>query len=263
LPVPALRRALPLIVYAMLAALLLGTLLEVWSDVLPESVASRINRNSEGFLAALLLALWIQFVRPRLRTEAYRWPVTVAAAGASAAVAFLLLASDLEPRFRTLNETYFAVALLLPYIQLRRPLRSRWLPAALSGGLLLVTVAANRTGIVTELAESIGLWLLLPVGLDLVDRGILDRTAQTSRPLRVAWYAALVAVPVLFSALSPYVPDDGQADVSAEVEAGYTLVEEFLRYGSRITEAFVCMLVLHLYFAVGLGRTGQDSPTDH
>jgi hypothetical protein len=30
------------------------------------------------------------------------------------------------------------------------------------------------------------------------------------------------------------------------------------RYGVRIAEAFLCMLLVELYFAVGLGRTGVE-----
>ena len=33
-----------------------------------------------------------------------------------------------------------------------------------------------------------------------------------------------------------------------------------VRYGVRVTEAFICLLLVELYFAVLLGRTGRQEP---
>ena len=46
-----------------------------------------------------------------------------------------------------------------------------------------------------------------------------------------------------------------------KVEVG-GLVGEFTRYGVRIHEAFIAMLLLSLYFAVALGRTGRAAGDD-
>jgi len=230
--------------YGGLGLVVLGILFQLFPLFLPQSVAGRIAHNSEGMVLALLLAAWIQFARPRLEPlrSNRQWPVTLAVAAACVATAVLLLASDFPSRFRTLNETFLAAAVLIPYVQLRRPL-PRWLPAALSLGVLAVMVLGLRTEIVTLGAETLGVLLLAPVGFDLVDRGILDPGARTSTRVRYAWYALLVIAPIAFSALHYGVGFDG-------------VVGEATRYSVRIVEAFLCMLLVELYFAVALGRTG-------
>ena len=97
-----------------------------------------------------------------------------------------LLASDLPSRWRTLNETFLALALLLPYLQLRRPL-PRALPSGIAVVLLVVVVAFESTAAVTDLAETFGILILAPVAFDLVDRGILD--PQPAARTRWLWYA--------------------------------------------------------------------------
>src|SRR5262245_65899199 len=39
----------------------------------------QVGYNNEGYLTALLLSLWIQFVRPRLLDTEREWPLTAAA----------------------------------------------------------------------------------------------------------------------------------------------------------------------------------------
>jgi len=231
-----------------LVAVIAGILFEVLPRVLPESVAVRVGHNSEGFVLALLLALWIQFASPRLATTARQWPVALAAGTGCVAMAVLLLLSDFPSRFRTLNETFLAAAVLFPYVQMRRPLRPR-LAAWLAVGMLAVIVLGQGTQVVTSLAETLGMLMLAPIAFDVVDRGILDSAARTSPRLRYAWYAVLVVAPVAFSVL--------------EYGIGFAgAVGEATRYSVRIAEAFVCLLLIELYFAVGLGRTGVSYPTE-
>jgi hypothetical protein len=237
------RTAVTAAFYAALVLVLLGVLLQIFPLVLPDAVAVRIGHNSEGFVLALVVAAWVDVARPRLVADRREWVVTALVAALLFAVGIALLMSDLPSRFRTLNESFLALGLLVPYLQLRRPLRRRvvWVSVAV---VLVVIVAFNRTAAVTDLAESLGVLLLAPLALDVVDRGILDPQAVTSPALRRAWYALLVAAPVCFSLL------EYQSGVGG-------VLGEAARYCVRITEAFVCLLLVELYFAVALRRTGR------
>jgi hypothetical protein len=237
------RRILPVVYYGGLALVLASILLQLLAEVAPAPVASRVDHNSEGYLAALVVAGWIQYARPRLTGHRREWAVTGLVATVSLVAGLLLFASDLPSRFRTLNETFLALALLLPYLQLRRPL-PRVLAAVLAVGPFAVVVAFESTASVTDLAETFGLLILAPIGLDLVDRGILDPEARTSSRARWLWYAVVVAVPVTLSVLEYRVGVDGVAGVA-------------IRYGVRVNEAFICLLLVELYLAVGLGWTGR------
>lgn len=229
--------------YLVVAAVLAGVLLEVFPAVLPDGLASRIGHNSEAYALVLVAAPWIQYARPRLAGTSREWPVTAGVAVLCLVAGLLLLASDLPSRFRTLNETFLALALLLPYLQLRRPL-----PRYVAGGLAAVVLAGvvlfNRTAVVTDLAETFGILLLAPIAFDLVDRGILDPVARTSARLRWSWYAVLAVVPLCLSVLEYRVGIDG-------------LAGEAVRYGVRVTEAFVALLLIELFLAVLLGRRGR------
>ncbi|MEX2203022.1 MAG: hypothetical protein WD965_02925 [Actinomycetota bacterium] len=231
--------------YGGLLAVLVGILFEIFPMFLPAAVADRIGNNSEGVLLALLLALWIQFARTDLSGSPREWPVAAAAAFACLAIAVFLLLTDFPTRFRTLNEAFLAASVLIPYVQVRRPLPPN-LATWLSVAVLAVIVFGQRTQVVTDLAETLGVLVLAPIGFDIVDRGILDPRAVTSTRLRYAWYAILVITPIAFSVLEYGV---GLSGVAGEVT----------RYAVRIAEAFLFMLLVEMYFAMGLGRTGQRS----
>lgn len=233
------------VTYGGLVLLLAAILLQALPEILPASLAERIGHNSEGLALALVLALWLQFARTELAGTRHEWRLTALAAACCAGVGFALLATDLPSRFRTLNEAFLAAALLIPYVQLRRPLPRR-LAVALAAGVLVVVVVLNRTPLVTDLAETLGVLILAPLAFDVVDRGILDPGARTSARRRSAWYGLLVVVPLGLSVLEYGVGVTGFAG-------------EAVRYGVRITEAFVCLLIVELYFAVALGRTGRGS----
>ena len=136
----------------------------------------------------------------------------------------------------------------MPYVQFRRPLPGR-LALWLAVGVLALTVALNRTAIVTDLAEMLAAVILVPLALDVVDRGILDPQAETNRPARYGWYAFLVIAPIVFSVLQYQVGFDG-------------LLGEALRYLVRIAEVFITLLLVELYATVVLGRTGRDRDHD-
>jgi len=139
-----------------------------------------------------------EFVRPKL-TRATRWQVTLVAAAACLALALALYTSALPSQFKTLNETFFALSLILPYVTLPRPLR-RWPPMASVGLLVAVLVGVASSPAqspVVLLAETVAALILVPLAFDVVDRGILEPTARTVSGLRYCWYAVLVVVPLL------------------------------------------------------------------
>src|SRR5215218_5401737 len=173
------QRLLPIVFYGGLLLVLASILFQWLGRIAPDAISTRVGHNSEGYLAAVVVAGWIQYVRPRLTGHRREWLVTALAAAAALAVGLLLVASDLPSRWRTLNETFLALALLLPYLQLRRPLL-RAVPIAIAVALFGSLVAFESTAAVTDLAETFGILILAPIGLDLVDRGILDRAAVTS-----------------------------------------------------------------------------------
>jgi hypothetical protein len=226
--------------YGGLTAVLALIWLEALELVLPDRIAEQVGHNSEGILLALMLAGWIQFVRPRITDTTHERLITGIVAAAVLAGALALLATDLPSRFRTLNETLLAAGLLVPYLQLRRPL-GRW-ALGVAALLLLTVVVAHSAPVIVLLAETLGMLILAPVALDLVDRGILDPAAWTSRARRWAWYAVLAAAPVAFSLIS-------------DVDPGGVL-GAFNEYAIRTIEAFLAFLLLEVFFGVCLGRTG-------
>jgi hypothetical protein len=225
--------------YLGLSVVVTGILLQALPASLPPAVTVRAGHNSEGLVLALLLAPWIQFARPRLAGRPREWPVTLAVAATCAAVGGLLVATDLPSRFRTLNEAFLALAVLVPYVQARRPL-PRWVPIAVSGAALaaivLGTVIGGRVlggttiggrvsdGMV-DAAEALAVILLAPIAFDLADRRVLDPAAPADQ-WRYAWYGLLVAAPLAFT-----------------LTARGT-------YLSRVTEAFLFLLLLQAYLEV-------------
>ncbi len=232
--------------YVSLVALIIAV--PIFPHVLPYWIARRIEHNSEGYVAALLLAGWIQFARPRVRRSALQWPTTLTVAILWVLVGVLLITLPVPEQFRMLHEAFFALAVLTPYVQLPRPLPVRF---ALAGSVMVLAAIAvgHRGRLITDLAESGGMLVLAAIGLDAVDRGILDPRARTSPRLRHLWYAALVILPIAISVLQWHIRDSGDLEV-------------ITRYASRVTEAFVFMLLVELYFAVGLGRAGTGRRYD-
>lgn len=213
------------------------------------SLGVRLSHNSEAYLVILVMVPWLQFLRPRLQGSPNEWAVTLAAAAVCFAVGlyfFLVVDFGGDTKITTLNEGLFGLAFLLPYVTFRRPL-PRWVPWTISGAVLAVTIAFNSTQFVVDMAEVIGFVVLMPVGLDIVDGGILDPDARTQPLVRYVWYAFLVVAPVVFAVVQTRYPDDPQG-----------LVAETNRYLVRLTEGFIATLVICVYFAVVLGRTGRS-----
>lgn len=235
--------------YGVLTVLLAGILTNTLADAMPAHLAKRIGYNSEGYLFALLLAVWIQFGLPRLRGR-NRATVAIILGVMCAATGIGLLSSSLPAPIKTLNETWVALTLIIPYVALRRPL-GIWAP--LSSIVVLSAVIAavplEPDSLVVDLAETFGFLILVPLAFDVVDRGILDPWAVTEPRARHAWYALLVAIPVTVVILG----------VGERTGGGLHAVLEYL---GRIHESFIGTLLVVLFFAVGLGRVGQDRVED-
>jgi hypothetical protein len=202
---------------------------------LPQAGAGRIARNSEAFVLALLLAGWIEFARPRLAACRWRWPITLAAAAACAAVATFLLLGDQPARLRTLNESFLAIALLLPFLQRRSVLAPR-IAVMASLGVLAVMVAGSGIPHVVGAAETMAVLVLAFPGLWIVDRHILDGHPVGLTALQLIWYAVLVAAPLAFSMIASAQFGGPLGDVAG--------------HGVRTIEAFACMLLVEIYFTV-------------
>ncbi len=236
--------AVSTIFYVAVAVLLLGVLFKEWAEVLPKSLATRVGHNTEGYALVLAVAPWIQFARPRLKGTRAEWYVTALVGLAFVGLTIYLLTGGLQSRFKTLNEGTLAAALLIPYVQLRRPLPRR---VAIGTAVVIaaVTLLTSKTSETTDFAETYGMLLLGVIGLDIIDRGILDPTALTSVVKRWSYYAFLVIAPVVFS-IAEYGMDAGSTGP----------IGTPVRFLVRITEAFIFALFVQVFFAVGLGRTG-------
>ena len=230
------RRLLPPVYYGVLTVLLALTVTGTLGDVFPRLLAKHIGEDSEGVLLALLLPLWIQYARPRLRGHPQEWPITLLAAAGLLAAGLVCYGVDaVPPRIGTLNETLLALAVLVPYVQLARPV-PRALAYGLPGGVLLLVLVASGTGLVTDLAEGLGILVLAPIGLDVVDRVVLDRERREPVPQRWPWYAFLVVAPALIALAGR----PGGAAGTA------------LRYAERVQESFVGVLLLEVYLVLVL-----------
>ena len=239
------ERVLGVAFFGGLILLMVAILTPLLGKLLPAELAQRIGFNSEGYTLAIVVGLWIQFVRPRL-TAATRWQIPLAAAVVCLGLALGLYTSELPSRFKTLNEAFFALTLILPYLSLGRPLR-RWPPlvsAVLLVGVVAGVIVSPAESPVVLLAETVAALILVPLAFDLVDRGILEPRARTFAGVRYSWYAVLVAVPLAVVLLG----------TDARSGGGFA---EVLEYLGRVHEGVIGVLLVQLYFAVALGRTGR------
>lgn len=221
--------------YGAVSVLIFAILFDLLRFALPTALAERVALQSEGLVAALVIAVWIQFVRGRLLNTAKHWPLVLLVSCVLGLSGLLLITSDLPSQYKTLNETMFALALLLPYLQLNRPLLRR-IPLALSGGLLAIIVLFNRTELVTSLAETLAMLVLAPVAFDMIERGILDVNQPPPSPFRrYSWWAFLALLPVMASLLYQTRMLEG-------------ILSEAITYQVRTHEAFVATLLVSVYF---------------
>ena len=243
------RRIFTVLYYAGLALVLALILLQLLDDVLGKKLATHIGRNSEAYLAALVLSAWIQFARPRLAGTRAEWPVAIVVGVVMLVIGIVLIQTHLPSRFRTLNEAFIALGILIPYVQARRPV-SRVLSYGLPGVVLLLALVVGDRGLVRDLAETATMLILIPIGLDLVDRGILQSDAVTSIRARWTWYAALVLIPIAFVALRKGAHVGGWAG-------------NRMLYSQRGLEGYIAAFFIGVYFAVFLGWVGRRVKPAH
>lgn len=227
------ERAFSVAYYGVLGVLLALILAGSLSDVLPGSLAGQVGRNSEGLAVLLAVSVWIQFARPRLAATAREWPLTLLAAGTWATLGLMLRYGSVAPQLATLNEAALAVAVLLPYLQLRRPLPAwAWVVPVAAAAVPLI---GGHNAVTTDLAEAFGALVLIPLCVDAADRGILDGSAVPL--LRVLiWMAGLIVVVLLLHTFIDRTP------------VGF--FDELIRYISRVTEMFIAGVLLHAYFSL-------------
>jgi hypothetical protein len=207
-------------------------------DLLPVVPAHHVASDSEGYVLALLLVPWVAWVRPRLVGRPAALPVAVLAGLASGAVGVWLYGSHVLGTVKTLNETFLALALLFPYVALRRPL-ARSAAALCSLAVLVVTVLLEQTGahqVVTNLAEGVVMLLLVPLALDVFDRAALDPDEPVSWRPRLACWVALLVVPAV-AILLRHAPLGRDAHLVVD-------------YAARAQEAFVGTLLVLLALAL-------------
>jgi hypothetical protein len=242
-------RIYAILYYGGLALVLALVLLERLDEILGAKLATHIGHNSEAYLGALVLGAWIQFVRPRLTGRRAEWAVALLVGAAMLAIGIALIQTHLPSRFRTLNEAFIALGVLIPYVQARRPL-GRILSYGLPGVVLALVLVVGDRGLVSDLAESAIMLIVVPIGLDLVDRGILQSDAVTSVRARWSWYAALILIPVLFVALHKGAGVGGWAG-------------NRMQYSQRGLEGYIMAFFIEIYFAVFLGWVGRRVVPQH
>jgi hypothetical protein len=214
-----------------------GTLLlvAIWStwlvnvSWLSDEQAHRIGHNSEGYLFALLLCAWIQWVLPWAEERGLTRIVSIAGGAASVVIGLWLKNGPLPVQYATLNEAMFGLAFVLVYLAL-----FRW--HRLAPLFSLAVVVGLLLGSNTGLVEGAEYWLVLvlaPLSFSVFDRTITDPDAEESHVLRLAWMSVLIAVPVLVIALG--------GDLSENAEG-------IPAYLARANEAFLGLLIVHAYF---------------
>jgi hypothetical protein len=188
--------------YSALIVLLGMAVTGTLESVFPAELADDIGEDSEALVLAVALPAWIQFARPLLIRTRYGWPATLLAAGVflAAGMCMYFSAVGLPAEVSTLSEPVLALAALVPYSQLRRPLRKITV-AALPTAAVLVVLLAPDVGLVVRAPELLAMLVLVPVGLDVVDQRILDPDAASARAIRWSWYALLLLAPLCLSLL--------------------------------------------------------------
>lgn len=236
----------------LLAGLLLVIVTDNLGRFLPPSLSHHVGNDSEGYLLALLLPAWIAWVRPRLARTRAEWPVTLAVAGLFF-VLFLALYLDagFYGKIRTLNETLFALAFLVPYVQLgRRP--STRVALLISGAVLGLALLAEATPLgtmVTVLAEGVVMLVIAPLLFDVTDRGILSPDRPSPMTWRVLGWVLLVAVPIGYIGLR-------------HLHSSVAAIRLGADYGVRAQESFVGMFLIAMLYAVHQVAAARQRVTD-
>lgn len=233
-------RVLPLAFYGGLTALLVLVVTGSLAGVLPRELVKDLAEDSEALLLALGLCGWIEFARPRLLGTRHGWLGTaLAAAGCLLLGSCLFIRAAFPESVATLSEPMLALAVLLPYLQLRRPAPAL-LVAGLPGAVLLLILLAFHSAIVTRGSEMLAMLVLVPLGLDVIDRRILQPSADTSAALLWSWCLLLIGAPVLLSVV---------------LRGAFPgVLGRAVGYAVGLQEAWLGLLLVHLYLALRRAR---------
>ena len=202
--------------------------------LLPRGLATRVAYNSEAYLFALVLGAWIQYALPNV-PAGRRMTLALAHGAIWGAIGLWLLMADLPSRIATLNEPAFALAILIPYVSMRRPL-PRWILGVvpvLIGLTVWAVVAAPQSWVIDQ-AETFGLVVLGILTFDCFDRQLLDPDVRAGRWQRWVWYGFLILEPVVVSA------------VGTEARMAQSGLGLALEYLGRVHESFVGVLLVAL-----------------
>lgn len=228
------RRLFRWLFYGGLTLLLLLIVTTLLAQILPSGLAARLAYNSEGYLFAVALAAWLQYGMPRLSDQArMRWALAVGVLWLLIGVGLAL--SDLPSRIRTLNESALALAFLIPYVTLPRPL-PRWTLLSVPVMIIMVVwgVTQDPQGWIVDQAETFGFLILAVLTLDLIDRSVLEPGRLTRSWALWAWYGFMVIEPVFVSALGTEIRGDNGA------------LAQTLQWLGRIHESFIGVLLVVL-----------------
>lgn len=197
----------------------------------PAGIGKHIIRNDEGYALALLLAGWIDFVRPRLAGSERRWQLTLMTAVVFIALGFLIQVGT-PGSVATMNETLFSCAVLFCYFELSRPLPNwAWALPVLA---VIFAAVTGENNTVARQAETVAAFVLVPIAFDYADRSVLEAD-QPRRWIRLApWMTFLAAAAVALHVLRPSDPQN--------------VVEDVLLFCSRMPEVAIAVLLLHIYF---------------
>lgn len=227
--------------YGGFTLLLVVILLGILDRFLSPNIATRVAYNSEAYLFAIVIASWIQFGLPRIPIGS-RVPWGLVHGVAWAGLGIGLMLSGWPSRIVTLNEAAFALAVLIPYVSLQRPL-PRWglsvIPVLV--GLTVWAVVWSPGSWVVDQAETFAFLGLAILTVDVFDKRLLRQEAQVDRGLRSAWYAFLILEPIIVSGLGVSVRDGGSPSALA------------LQYLGRLHESFIGVLLVSLILHMSSG----------
>ncbi|WP_299520879.1 hypothetical protein [uncultured Serinicoccus sp.] len=232
------RRAAVVVFYGGLALLVVLCASRLLTEIVPAPLAGRIAYNSEAYLFAVVLAGWIQFVLPRLDATR-RLPAAVVVGALWGLIGVGLVLSDLPSSVRTLNETALALALLIPYVSLRRPASPWWLVSVPAIVVLVAgAVAWAPDSWVIDQAETLGFLVLGVLTFDVVDKGLLQPEVTVSAARRWGWCGVLLLEPVVVSGLGTGMREGGGASAAT------------LEFLGRVHESFFGVLLVVLVLAL-------------
>lgn len=239
-------RAISVLFYLALILALLIIVSGIHREFLPDRLASTFAYNSEGYFFAVVIAAWIQFGLPRL--TGHRRAVASLALGIG--LAFLgvyLLLGKLPSSIATLQEPAFALALIIPYVSLPRPL-PRWVAPVVCGVSLAIVTAGLLAGSpqpneqlgpvnwVIGMAEMMVLVFLAPLVFDVFFPAMLDSRARDRHGRFSALIVGLIVVPVIVSLLG------------RGARVGDTVVPLALNYLGRAHESLIGFLLICVFF---------------